>query len=204
MSPLPSSAPGTVGRSKQLSTATWPCVCVTPIRVTVDPWPLRSEFGEREHRRPVSAQLLAGRAKSASTDASGRLDPPVQPGAGPRAETHACGEYEVPVDECMRHLLDCERGNRLERLDAVGGVPELTPLLADARAGCVALAQQRRGKLPHVARPAVPSFLRRDSRPMPDMVDEALDIRRVGRTCRSAVGAWVAVAVRTRGRRLLR
>ena len=38
----------------------------------------------------------------------------------------ACGEDEVWVDESRRHLLDCERGNRVERLDAVGGVPEWT------------------------------------------------------------------------------
>ena len=40
----------------------------TPIRVTVDPWPLRSEFGEREPRRRVSAQLLVNGPEDAPFD----------------------------------------------------------------------------------------------------------------------------------------
>jgi hypothetical protein len=48
-----------------------------------------------------------------------------------------------------------------------------------------------RGKRPQVAGPAVPSFFRRDSQLLPDMVDEALEARR-GRQdvplCRWGVG----------------
>ena len=90
----------------------------------------------------------------------------------------AGGEYEVPVDESTRHLLDCERGNRLERLDAVGGVPERTSRLAGARAGSWRRCSSAVANARRLRDWPFPSFFRRDSQLLPDLVDEALDVRR--------------------------
>ena len=66
--------------------------CSTPIRVTVDLW-LRFEFGSALTDAQSRLSSLRGRRKSASTEASGGLDPRVPLGVGPGAELCACG-YE--------------------------------------------------------------------------------------------------------------
>jgi hypothetical protein len=65
-------------------------------------WPLRCKFGNAGPARDGPSAVCNSHDNPVAPDASGRLDPTVDPDSGAGVEMRACGEYQGPDHEPLK------------------------------------------------------------------------------------------------------